>query len=120
MVGNGEGKSQKTHLLDILSSLLPSSDHRLTHRLTHVAALVNPSLSVNPWGIRARTVFPSDSAGKEFACSSGVQETQVRSLGQEDPLEKEMATHSNIFAWEIPRTEEPGGRQSRGCRVGRD
>ena len=41
-----------------------------------------------------------------------VQETQVRSLGQEDPLEKEMATHSSILAWEIPWTEEPGGLQS--------
>ena len=38
-----------------------------------------------------------------------VQKTQVRSLGQEDPLEKEMTTHSSILAWEIPRTEEPGG-----------
>ena len=36
-------------------------------------------------------------------------ETWVRSLGQEDPLEKEMATHSSILAWKIPRTEEPGG-----------
>ena len=34
---------------------------------------------------------------------------QVRSLGQEDPLEKEMATHSSILAWKIPRTEEPSG-----------
>ena len=41
-----------------------------------------------------------------------VWETQVGSLGQEDPLEKEMATHSSIFAWEIPWTEEPGGLQS--------
>ena len=38
-----------------------------------------------------------------------VQETRVRSLGQEDPLEKETATHSSILAWEIPWTEEPGG-----------
>ena len=38
-----------------------------------------------------------------------VQETQAQSLGQEDTLEKEMETHSNIFAWEIPGTEEPGG-----------
>jgi len=38
-------------------------------------------------------------------------ETWVRSLGQEDPLEKEMATHSSILAWRIPWTEEPGGRQ---------
>ena len=40
------------------------------------------------------------------------QETQVRSLGWEDPLEKEIATHSSILAWEIPWTEEPGGLQS--------
>ena len=40
------------------------------------------------------------------------QETWVRSLGRQDPLEKEMATHSSILAWEIPWTEEPGGLQS--------
>ena len=39
------------------------------------------------------------------------QETGVRSLSGEDPLEKEMATHSSILAWRIPRTEEPGGLQ---------
>ena len=38
-----------------------------------------------------------------------MQKTRVRSLGQEDPLEKEIATHSNILAWEIPWIEEPGG-----------
>ena len=41
-----------------------------------------------------------------------MQETLVRSLGQEDLLEKEMATHSSILAWEIPWTQEPGGLQS--------
>ena len=41
-----------------------------------------------------------------------MQETQVRSLGQKDPLEKEMATHSSILAWEVPQTKEPGGLQS--------
>ena len=41
-----------------------------------------------------------------------VQETWVRSLDWEDPLEKEMVTHSNVLAWEIPWTEEPGGLQS--------
>ena len=41
-----------------------------------------------------------------------VQETQVRSQGQEDPLEKGMAPHSSIFAWKIPWIEEPGGLQS--------
>ena len=48
-----------------------------------------------------------------------MQETQVPSLGWEDPLEKGMATHSSIFAWKIPWTEEPGGLQSIGSqRVG--
>ena len=41
-----------------------------------------------------------------------MQEMQVRSLGGEDPLEKEMATHSSVLAWRIPWTEEPGGPQS--------
>ena len=49
------------------------------------------------------------------------QETQIRSLGQEDTLKKEMATHSSILAWEIPWTEESGGLQSMGSqRVGYD
>ena len=41
-----------------------------------------------------------------------MQDTRVRSLGREDPLEKEMATHSSLLAWRIPWTEEPGGLQS--------
>ena len=50
-----------------------------------------------------------------------VQEIQVRSLGWEDPLEKEMATHSSVLAWKISWTEEPGGLQSMGSqRVGHD
>ena len=50
-----------------------------------------------------------------------MQETLVRSLGWEDPLEEKMATYSNILAWEIPWTEEPGGLQSLGLqRVGHD
>ena len=50
-----------------------------------------------------------------------MQQTQVQSLGQEDALEKEMATHPRILAWRIPWTEEPGGLQSVGSkRVGHD
>ena len=45
-----------------------------------------------------------------------MQETWVQSLGQEDPLEKGMATHSGILAWRIPLTEEPGGLQSMGLQ----
>ena len=45
-----------------------------------------------------------------------MQETQVQSLDREDPLEKKMATHSSILAWEIPWMEEPGGLQSMGSQ----
>ena len=51
----------------------------------------------------------------------GMQKTQVRSLGQEDPLEKGMAVHSSILAWRIPQTEDPVRLQSMGSqRVGHD
>ena len=61
----------------------------------------------NAWG------FPGDSVVKS---PSAKQETKVRFLGREDPLEKEMATHSSILAWEIPWTKEPGGLESMGSR----
>jgi len=52
---------------------------------------------------------------------SAILETVVRSLGWEDPLEKEIATHSSTLAWKIPWTEEPGRLQSMGLqRVGHD
>ena len=47
---------------------------------------------------------------------SAMQETWVQFLGREDPLEKEMATHSSILAWRTPWTEEPGGLQSMGSQ----
>ena len=60
--------------------------------------------------------FLGGSDGKESPC---IRETRVPSLGQEDPLEKGMATHSSILAWKIPWREEPGGLQSVGSqRVG--
>ena len=50
-----------------------------------------------------------------------MREIRIQSLGQKDPLEKEMATHSSTLAWKIPRTEEPGGLQMMGSqRVGQD
>ena len=58
-------------------------------------------------------VFPGGSAAKN---SPPMQDMWVQSLGQEDPLEKGMATHSSIHAWKIPWTEEPGGYSSWGCK----
>ena len=62
--------------------------------------------------------FPGSSTGKESACNAG---DLVPFMGQEDILEKGMATHSSILAWRIPWTEEPGRLQSLGSqRVGHD
>ena len=61
--------------------------------------------------------FPRRLSIKEYACIAGdLQEMWVRSLGQEDPLEKGIATHSSTLAWEIPWTEEPGRLQSMGSQ----
>ena len=57
--------------------------------------------------------FPGGAEVKASACNV---ETYVRSLSQEDPLEKEMAAHSSILAWRIPWMEELGGLQSMGCK----
>ena len=58
---------------------------------------------------------------QRLKCLPEMRETWVRSLGQEDPLEKEMTTHSSNLAWRIPWTEEPGGLQSMGSqRVSHD
>ena len=54
--------------------------------------------------------------GKESSCSAGDSEIWVQSLSRGDPLEKEMATHCSILAWEIPWTEEPDGLQSMGLQ----
>ena len=58
--------------------------------------------------------FPGGSAVKHLPAMQETQETWVQSLGQEDPLEEEMATHSSILTWRIPWTEEPGRLQSMG------
>ena len=58
-------------------------------------------------------VFPDSSVGKESACNAG---NQVESRGREDPLEKEMATHSSILVWKTPWTEKPGRLQSTGSK----
>ena len=57
--------------------------------------------------------FPNGSEVKASACNEG---DLVQSLGQDDPLEKEMATHSSILAWKIPWMEKPGGLQSMGSQ----
>ena len=64
-------------------------------------------------GLCAYVGFPGGPVVKN---SPAMQETQVLSLSQEDPLEKQMATHSSILAWEIPWTEQPGGLQSTGSK----
>ena len=66
-------------------------------------------------------MFIASLMAQRLKCLPAMQETWVQSLGREDPLEKEMATHSSILAWRIPWAVEPGGLQSMGSqRVGHD
>ena len=65
--------------------------------------------------------FPGGASGKEPICQCRRLKTWVQSLGQEDPLEEGVATHSGILAWRIPWTEEPDELRSTGLqRVGHD
>ena len=85
------------------------------------------SLPLAPPGIKSSQIYWANSAQVYVWLTlwlkhlPTMQETQVRSLGREDPLEKEMATHSSILAWRIPWREEPGRLQSTGSqRAGHD
>ena len=76
---------------------------------------VAPLFTVSAYSVQASLGAPL------YRIRLPMQETWVQSLGQEDPLEKEMATHSSILAWRIPWTEEPGGLQpTRSPRVWHD
>ena len=77
------------------------------HKESDMTEQLTLSLSNTNWASLVTQVLKSLPA---------VPETWVPSLGQEDPLEKGMATHSNILAWRIPWTEEPGGLQSTGLQ----
>ena len=68
---------------------------------------------INKREVSSHMGFPGGSVVKNLPA---VQETWVQSLGWEDPLKKEMATHSSILAWEIPWTEDPGELQSMGLQ----
>ena len=88
----------------------------ITRQLYHIGAF-KTDLGISAQMPRYMQIirgFPGGSDGKE---SPAIQETWVQSLGQEDPLEKGMATHSSILAWKIPWTEEPGGMQSMGMQT---
>ena len=70
------------------------------------------------WGslLMENHCFEASLVAQRLKCLPPMQETQVQSLGWEDPLEKEMAIHSSILAWRIPWIEEPGGLQSMGSQ----
>ena len=86
----------------------------------HIPWFVN--LFVTKWLLKNVYVYSRTSLVAQMVKRlSAMRETQVRSLGREDPLEKEMAIHSSTIAWKIPWIEEPGRLQSMGSqRVGQD
>ena len=106
-------------LFRFVIAFLPRSKHRLiSWLLLPCAVILEPKKRKNRHCFHFPPIylplgFPHSSVGKEFACK---QETQVWFLGWEDPLQKEMATHSSILAWRIPWTEETGRLQSPGSQ----
>ena len=88
---------------------------RETGSLSQLEEPRGPSL----WNSPVAQWLGCGSPGGSDGSLPAMQETRVQSLGREDPLEEDTATHSSILAWRIPRTEEPGGLQSMGSqRVG--
>ena len=86
--------------------------YRIKHPGNHLSTVLESRLVGS-----AHCILPTLSGASlvaQLVESTAMRETWVRSLGQEDPLEKGMATHSSLLAWRIPWTEEPGGLQSMG------
>ena len=83
--------------------------------------LMNLVISSNRFFLMGSLGYSKFSVAQRLKHLPGMQETRVQSLGWEDPLEKEMATHSGTLAWRIPWREEPGRLQSMGSQtVGQD
>ena len=85
-------------------TILPLSQHTLPSLISNCLSLL----------IGTQASLVAQRKAKESACYAGDAGLWVLSLDQEDPLEEEMVTHSSILAWEMPRTEEPGGLQFKG------
>ena len=86
--------------------------HRVGHNWSDLAAAAAARLICK---------YKASLVAQRLKCLPAMRETWIQSLGLEDPLEKEMATHSSTLAWRIPWTEEPGGLQSTGSQsVGHD
>ena len=79
-------------------------------------SIVSPSICHEVMGLDAMIFQSASLVAQRLMHVPAMQETWVRSLGQEDALEKEMAAHSSILPWRIPWTEEPGGLQSMGSQ----
>ena len=79
-------------------------------------SIVSPSICHEVMGLDAMIFQSASLVAQRLMHVPAMQETWVRSLGQEDALEKAMASHSSILAWRIPWTEEPGGYSPWGCK----
>ena len=102
-----------------LSDCPGSYNHLITSELkitTHTISCLVFKTNILFLKLYCELGLPDGSDSEEFACNATMQETWVQSLGQEDPQENEMATHSSILGWRIPWTEEPGGLQSMGSQ----
>ena len=119
----GRQKHQKGHFqhaIKFCCFVLTRCNHLTRSERQPMQTTVNKAFATQTWTYRM-LLCRASLVAQRLKRLPVLQETWVRSLGREDPLEKEMATHSSILAWRIPWTEEPGGLQSTGSkRVGHD
>ena len=128
-MSNQSGKSQTCELGQHVLNILKQKRTFYWTRMGFLSILSNmkrgKKQGCDKWNIldinAALHLLGASLVAQRIKSLPAMQDTRVRSLGWEDPLEKEMATHSSILVWRIPWTEEPGGIQSTGLqRVGHD
>ena len=114
----GAQENKICHCCHFFPTYLPWNDGTKSHDLSFWMLSFKPAFSLSSFTLIKR-LFSSSSVAQRIKRLPAIRETWVRSLGWEDPLEKEVATHSSILAWRIPWTEELDGLQSMGShRVG--
>jgi len=111
----GAQENKICHCCHFFPTYLPWNDGTKCHDLSFWMLSFKPAFSLSSFTLIKR-LFSSSSVAQRIKRLPAIRETWVRSLGREDPLEKEVATHSSILAWRIPWTEELDGLQSTGSQ----
>ena len=121
LLGGDYPRPSQTHLVSVLHTTCLAPSPPTPHVFILAPSFLTPGKGSRASADPPHTICVEILVAQMLKNPPAMQETQVQSLGWEHPLEKEVATHSRILAWRIPRTEELGGLQFMGLqRVGHD